>query len=388
MGFFDSILNKGVEISLGRQGIDKEKFDKFVAEYSKKEAGGSRLGHGEMNADRGVPMPSTKLSADEKFLLYEKHDLTGGVINLVRDAVVSIPPEVRPRGFKSTLDKEPTDIAKKHMDKIEEFIKDPNASDEGILNIRKQAVVDLLVLGYAVLEKNPEVNEEDMEPKLTPRGTKKIGELWNLPSKYMLKVPKDVRGNLPDNKAYVQKTNEAELKYFDKDQVIWMDYNPLSHKLYSNSSVDQITESILDEIQLGQWNSSFVANNAMPEGVLGLEAGGKNVIQRATEFLSRYFGGVTRRGRILVTDKKVTWTPLNRSQADMQFVEYLKWIIQKYIIVFHLQPFVLGLLDSSMSKATAQQQVQAFKDYCLKPILDLEAFYYTQGIIKQGFWYS
>lgn len=390
MGLFDTIVQKGLDLALERRGISPAKFNKFlVDDTKKKEAGGVRMTVADLDGERGVPLPMAKLSDDQKYVLYSRHDLTGGIINLIRDALISIPLEAVPKVPKFKEDKRPNESSKQRAREITEFFEDPNSSEEGIINVRKQYLVDLNVLGRAVLEKNSRIDPDTGDPILTSRGTKQIGELWNLPAIRMFKNPKDSAGNLPEKDAYIQINIEGNVaRRFDRDEVIWMDLNPLSHHLYGISPLDQLADSIMDQLQLEQWNSSFVSNNAMPEGILFIKDGSRGMIQNAVAYLQRYFGGATRRGRILVTDKESNFIPVNRNQNDMQFMEFLKWILQKYLIVYHLQPFVLGLLDTSASKATAQSQVQAFKDYCLKPILDVESYYLTQGVVKQGFGFS
>lgn len=389
MGIIEKFYGRMLDSALQSKGINPSKFDEYLRHAAKqKDAVGNRVGEGELDEERGVVVPQTKLSMNQKYTLYERHDLTGGIINLIRDALVSIQPEVRAINYRYDDYKEPTDLAKRHVQVITKFLEDPNSSAEGFQSIRKQAIVDLKVAGFAVLHKNPVVSNDGEPVKIN--GHSKIGELWNLPAKYMRKAPRDTAGNLPDTRAYVEldPSTLQPAHNFSKDEVIWMEANPLSHRLYGPSDIDILAEAIIDTVALEDWNRAFVNNNAMPEGILTIEGGSKSLIQRATEFMNRQFGGATRRGRIMLTDRKSDWKPLNRSQTDIQFMEYLKWLLQKYMIVFHLQPFVLGMMTDASSKSSAQYQVQAFKDYALRPILDMESFYYTQGIVKHGHGFS
>jgi hypothetical protein len=76
------------------------------------------------------------------------------------------------------------------------------------------------------------------------------------------------------------------------------------------------------------------------------------------------------------------------TNRDMEFSEYGKELRTKIFAAYGMQPFVMGIVDETTGKLNSGQQVENYKDGALRPILEKEAYYYTQEIIKMGFGYS
>ena len=361
--------------------------------HQNKESSGVKIDVTSIEGGNAVAIPTTRLTDEQKFILYKQEALTGGFIDVIIDALISIEPEVKPIVDPYDKDAKPTDLSMKHARKVLDFLGNPNTAFEPFIDIRKKAFVDFLALGRATYEKNLLVDTQASVRDKTITKFERIGELYNLPTIYMRKCPKDRAGNLPLKRAYKQIDPSGEMlgksdeynKYFDANEVIWMPYRPISHDLYSQGPIDKLSDTILDVIMLETHNRSLVENRGTPSGILSLVGATGTDIAKVINYLQLHYKGAERAGKAMVASGDSKWTPIGYSNSDLQFMEYTKWLMQKMIIVFHLQPFILGLIESSATKASAQAQVQAFKDYCLKPILLVESAYLTEGIVKSGF---
>tara|TARA_Y100000034_G_scaffold135536_1_gene207878 strand:- start:27994 stop:29448 length:1455 start_codon:yes stop_codon:yes gene_type:complete len=330
-----------------------------------------------------VKLPDTAFTDEQKYLLYEKHDIIGGFTDLIVDAMISIALEVKAKRSIIDPNAKVRESTKKRMKIVDDFMSDPNPTDEGIINIRKKTLVDLLVLGRAALEESFFLESSEMG--LLPTGD--IGALYNLPSKTIYKVT-DKRGN-PDSKfPYVQMFQGKVTAKFRQREIIWMELRPLSHKLYGGGPIDKFSESVLDLLALERHNRKSAQNDNIPSGILTIVNAGAKQIKSLKDYFKMLAKGKMSVSKMAVTNRSTEWTKMSDTNVDMQYIENLKWLFQKGMIVYHLQPFILGLLDISTGKSSAQAQVQAFKDYCLQPIAELESYHYTQGICKNGFGFN
>jgi phage portal protein BeeE len=76
---------------------------------------------------------------------------------------------------------------------------------------------------------------------------------------------------------------------------------------------------------------------------------------------------------------------MNLTNKDMQFLEYQRWLLCKIMIVYAMQPVVLGVIDPTTGKLNSEQQLQAYREEAVRPLLELESYQLTKVLVQQGF---
>jgi phage portal protein BeeE len=79
---------------------------------------------------------------------------------------------------------------------------------------------------------------------------------------------------------------------------------------------------------------------------------------------------------------------MNMTNRDMQFLEYQKWLLTKIMTVYGMQPIVLGVIDPTTGKLNSAEQMEAYRNETVKPLLELECYQLTKVLVQQGFGYD
>jgi HK97 family phage portal protein len=344
--------------------------------------------------DAGGPMQLTsartvKLTDAQAYLYWENNEWVQATVNRIVADCTKVMPVIRPRDNQI-----PSERQKKKIKRIQKLLDNPNDNDEAFADIREKVIRDMLIIGRGAIEKiyAGEDGEGDLE------------EIYSLLAKN-LRIRCDDRGNVPIENAYVltaieqagaqdsvntdaSRKTSKETVTFDRDEVIFMVYTPYSLSMYGHKPLDTLAATVATDILRDTYNSQFFMNNGEASGILSVKGMGRNELRNMKQYFQKFHKGSSNAHKLAVVNVPVDWIPMSVTNRDMQFQEYGAELRQKIFAVYGMQPIIMGVLDSSTGRLNSEQQVQAYKDGALMPILRKESYYYTQHICWDGFGYT
>jgi HK97 family phage portal protein len=272
----------------------------------------------------------------------------------------------------------PTPEQQKRIDEINKLLDDPNTGIESWKDVRREYLRDVLIYDAGAIEI---VYDESGVP----------AELYSLPgSKVRLNV--DSHGNFADdNKAFVCQGGMVDGRKipdtdFARKEVAYLVANPKSGSMYGLSPLETLYQAVATDLFASKYNSDFFKNNAEASGIIGLEGMSITDLSR----FRAYWKKETEKQphKTVAVNSKVSWTPMNLTNRDMQFLEYQKWLLCKIMTVYAMQPVVLGVIDPTTGKLNSEQQLKSYKEEAVKPLLELETYQLTKVLVQQGFGYD
>ena len=321
-----------------------------------------------VDISRRIVQPAVvKLSDEQKQEFFVGSEWLSAIINrIVADAT-----KARPVVMSKDPSAKVYPEQRKRINRINDFLDDPNGWEQSFTELRKAFLTDKLVFGHCAYE------------RVSDNG--RLKELYSLPAKN-LKLHTDERGNL-GSPAYSQETTRlGKPVEFEKDEVIHSVFRPYSGSRYGISPLDNLANSVASDILLAAYNSNFFINNGEAAGVLSLTGMSPKELKKFRTYWRENFKGVDKSHGISVVNVPVDWIRMAVSNRDMQFHEYGLVLLMKMMSVYFMQPAVMGISLPGHTGATSENtQMQIYKDAAIIPLLNDEAELYTRYIIKQGF---
>jgi len=322
------------------------------------------MGYGGRN---GVPREPL-VSLDLMWGVYRSHSWSRAIIDLIVKTATAVHVRVRPKRPEATGIPDKT---KRNMDAVMDFFEDPNLEKESFMDIRKKTILDLLVSDSGCMEKVKDT-------------TGKLAEIYNQESRYIRKNI-NKHGNLIPNRAYLQYLPENPREpaaEFQKDELIYMIQYPQPGSVYGLSPLESLKQTIAADLFADRHNLEFFQNNAMPSGIVGLGGMKKPALKRFADWWRAQFKG--RSHKMAFVGTKPEFLDLTGKNKDMEFMEYARWLLQKVMSCYSMQPIVLGIRDVGTGRLNSVQQIEVFKANAIKPILALESYTYTKEIVQDG----
>ncbi len=262
---------------------------------------------------------------------------------------------------------------KAHIEEIQKLLDDPNTGLESFSDIRREYLRDVLIYDAGAME--IVYDKKDV-----------VAEIYSLSGKD-IRLVTDEHGNFTtEEEAYwliPKDTFKQQPEKFARKEVIYFVANPKSGSLYGLSPLESLYYSVLSDLNASKYNADFFSNNAEASGILGVEGMNWTEMLRFRNYWKKEIAGKPH--KIAMVNGKPTWTTMNMSNRDMQFLEYQKWLLCKIMAVYGMQPAIMGIIDPSTGKLNTQEQLVAFRDETLKPILSMECYQLTKVLVQQGF---
>jgi len=202
-----------------------------------------------------------------------------------------------------------------------------------------------------------------------------------------IKLNIDVHGNFTDEIAYRLMYDERSVADFRLDELIYFVANPVAGSAYGISPLESIYNTVVADNQAAILNRRRLENDGMISGVLSFPGMSEKKLKRNVMFWKAQ--AKSKAGRFVVTSAKdVKFTKLTESPEEMQFMEYQRWILNKIMAVYGLQPIVLGIIDVGTGKLNSEEQRRQFKSDAIIPLLKMESHHLTDVLVRQGFGYD
>ena len=158
----------------------------------------------------------------------------------------------------------------------------------------------------------------------------------------------------------------SEIPFLNED-MIYMMANPATNRVVGLSPLETLKLSIDAELSGSTYNARQV-QNAAPDGIFDL--GELARPEHVEKFRSYWAAEVSGRGALAFIGgtKGAKFIPFRESNRDMQYLEWLTYLVKKIAAVMGMDPLDLGL-SADINKATAQVKDQQTEDRGLRPLL-------------------
>lgn len=332
---------------------------------------------GDEDKEYGYKKRKTTITYAEMYEFYKKNEWIRASVDVISGVASRAKLVVKAKD----KDKEVTAEVKQHIEDVEALIDNPNERDETFGDIRKKIIRDILIYDAAAMEI---VYDSDRKPY----------ELYDV-SGQLIRLNINKHGYFRDkDKAYMQiqysawGMQKAPVE-FSYDEVMYWAMNVNSGEVYGLSPLETLVDSINADNKAAEYNAAFFDNNALTSGILsipGLEEKKLKVFSKT--WFKRAKGSKNAHKLAIVNNQGVDFKNMTATARDMQFIEYQKWILNKIMAIYKVNPFVLGLVDESTGKLNSHEQWTTFIEKAIHPILKAEQYLYNTKLVRIGFGYN
>jgi len=262
----------------------------------------------------------------------------------------------------------PRDTTKSHderaMARIKELLLTPNNMTESFATFLDPIAEDLLTLDAGCIEKERTLGGDIYALHAIDGADVKVSRVWD--------------GN-PDEPRYWWTPNEIIDVPFRNADLIYMMMNRGTYRVVGLSPLETLKITIDSELSGSLFNSRQV-KNAAPDGIFDL--GEQARPEHVESFRSYWQAEVAGMGALAFIGgtKNAKFIPFRSSNRDMQYLEWLTYLVRKIAAVFGLSPQDLGL-TFDINRATAEVVQEQTDDRGLRPLLSNVQDYFTREIV-------
>jgi len=262
----------------------------------------------------------------------------------------------------------PFDQTKKTDKVLQQELRDlfnqPNLGVESFRSWVEPIVEDVLVLDAGAIEKERTLGGKVAYLHAADGARFKVNAMWD--------------GNPDEPRYYWCPTPTYETPFRNEDLVYIM-ANPRTYSVVGLANLETLKMTIDAELSGSLYNTRQV-QNAAPDGLLDLGEGARP--EMVEQFKSYWQSEVAGRGALAFIGgtKNAKFTPFRPSNRDMQYDEWLTYLVRKICAVFLISPQDLGL-TFDINRATSETQLEMTEDRGLRPLLSLHQDYFTREIV-------
>lgn len=181
-----------------------------------------------------------------------------------------------------------------------------------------------------------------------------------------IKVAEDGTLPLPPEAAYVQMINGQVHEKYTLDEMYYRIMNPRTNTPYGLSPLESLIIGVDSALRSQLYNLSLLSDGNVPEGFFTLpkDWDSDNIKEFQTWFDAMLAGNPMKVTRLkFMPDGKYFPT---KKPADMQFIEFEKWLLMKTCAMFDVQPSDIGFTDM-VNKSTSDSQQELGMERGLVP---------------------
>jgi len=278
-------------------------------------------------------------------------------INIRKTQVSSAEWDIVP--FDSTLE-----YNKPLQKELRALFNQPSLMVESFRSWIEPIMEDVLVLDAGVIEKERTLDGSLAFLHAVDGGLIKVSTIWD--------------GDPDENRYWFCPTPTYEVPFKNRDMVYIM-ANPRTYSVMGLSPLETLKLTIDAELNGSQYNTRQVTN-AAPDGMLDL---GETARPEQVEgFKSYWLSEVAGKGAMAFIggSKGAKFVPFRGSNRDMQYQEWLVYLVRKVAAVYGLSPQDLGL-TMDVNRANAETQADMTEDRGLRPLLALGQDFMTREIV-------
>lgn len=248
--------------------------------------------------------------------------------------------------------------------KLRELFNQPNQMVESFRSFIEPIVEDALVLDAGVIEKERTLGGKLYALHPVDGAKVKVNALWD--------------GDPGESRYYYCPTPLYEVPFINEDMLYIMT-NPRTYSVVGLANLETLKMTIDAEIDGSQYNARQV-KNAAPDGLLHLGEGVRE--ERVEAFRAFWDAEIAGRGALAITGggKNPNFIPFRASNRDMQYTEWLEYLVRQICAVFLISPQDLGI-TFDINKSTGEVQQELTEDRGLRPLLALFQDFFTREVV-------
>jgi hypothetical protein len=249
-------------------------------------------------------------------------------------------------------------------DNLRSLFDRPNASVESFRSWVEPILEDILVLDAGTIEKERTLGGSVFALHSVDGGKVKVNALWD--------------GDPDETRYWWVPTPQYEVPFRNEDLVYIM-ANPRTYSVMGLSPLETLKLTIDSEVNGSSYNSRQVTN-AAPDGMLDLGEGARP--EQIEGFKSYWLSEVAGKGAMAFIGgtKGAKFVPFRGSNREMQYQEWLIYLVRKIAAVYAISPQDLGL-TFDINRATSEVVAGQTEDRGLRPLLALVQDYFTREIV-------
>ena len=281
-------------------------------------------------------------------------------IDILRDAVSSAEWDILP------VDKAgPKNV--RTAKRIRDLFTEPNAADS-FWSWSQKLVEDISVLDAGVVE-------------LVRYPSGEIAELWPVMGE-SIHVNARWDGANEDDTRYIWAPDGTVRAMFKSDDMMYVMSNPRTNSVVGLSPLEVLQKTVAAELNSMDYNSRMV-RGAPPEGVLniGESALPEDVKRTKTEWESEVLGQSS--FAIIGGYKAPSFLKFRDTNQEMQYREWLDYLVRQIAVVFGLSPMDLGI-TFDVNRSTAEQQGDNTEGRGMKPLMSMLQTHFTRNIVQDA----
>lgn len=240
----------------------------------------------------------------------------------------------------------------------------PNIAVESFRSWVEPIIEDILVLDAGCIEKERTLGGGIAGLHSVDGARIKISATWD--------------GNPREPRYWWAPTPTYEVPFLNEDLVYIM-ANPRTYSVMGLSPLETLKMTIDAELTGTQYNSRQVSQ-AAPDGLFDLGEGARP--EQVEAFQSYWRNEVAGRGALafLGGTKNAKFIPFQRTNREMQYREWLDYLVRKICAVYLISPQDIGL-TFNINRSEGQVQQEMSEDQGLRPLLALIQDYFTREIV-------
>ena len=256
------------------------------------------------------------------------------------------------------------DIDERQADRLRELFERPNPMVESFRSWVEPIIEDILVLDAGTIEKERTFGGEVAALHAVDGAKIKVSALWD--------------GDPDEPRYWWCPVPRYEVPFLNRDLVYIM-ANPRTYSVVGLSPLETLKMTIDSELSGSIYNTRQVTQ-AAPDGMLDLGEGARP--EKVEEFKSYWLSEVAGRGAMAFIGgtKGAKFVPFRASNRDMQYREWLDYLVRKICAVYLISPQDVGL-TFDINRAEGQVQQEMTEDQGLRPLLALVQDYLTREVV-------
>jgi len=314
------------------------------------------------------------------------------VLNTIKKEILTIDWDVLKKDVKDDVD------VSGYIKELKSFFEDINSEHETISDISSQAITDVGEIDSGVWQKVfTKDSYEEKDVTLTDNignevGTNRMMMLKDFGKRDMIEIrPADSSTFLIDVdrfrrlRWYWQYSFKNPMQNpiaFEPDEIVWLMMNQKTYSVYGFSPVQAIQQVLEVLIQSTRWNKDFFKNNAIPDGIVGLENANPDSMKRFKTMWNQEAKG--RPHKLLFHNTKVNFSSFNPTSKDMEWLQGQKWYFHLVFAVFGVSPAEAGFYEDVNRSAQEGQERVTVKN-AIKPYLKMLENAINKSIIPEFF---
>ena len=286
------------------------------------------------------------------------------------------------RWYFQTVVRKVKQEAESHRHVAKRIFQSPNGTDKTWRTMQEKLLDDILVYDAGVLIKNWSA-------------TNKLAEIYTIPGQEV-KIYRNEDGTAPEapEPAYVWEQQGINRAEFSSDELIYLMMNPQQNG-YGFSPLEVAAYVITASLYADEYQIDSIKNSNVPPGVFDL---GKNVdSDQLSVFRQMWENEIQGRGgqhrMVFISGaEEPKFIPMSdRSNRDMQLIEYIKWTTSVKCMAYGISVQDLGYTENLSGLGgggVAEVQERMSKSKGVQSLLSLLTEHYNTEIVKSEYPYT